>query len=61
MNLKKLNNLDKRARIIIMIIYALIMFISIQIKIGIITFIILFAILPIVIYLYVKSIFPKNN
>ena len=61
MNLKKLNNLDKRARIVIMIIYALIMFISIQIKIGIITFIILFAILPIVIYLYVKSIFPKNN
>ena len=60
MNIKKLNNLDKRTRIIIMIVYAVIMFTAIQTKISMITFIILFAVLPIVIYFYVKTIFPKN-
>lgn len=60
MNIKKLNNLDKRTRIIIMIVYAVIMLTAIQTKISMITFIILFAVLPIVIYFYVKTIFPKN-
>ena len=60
MNIKKLNKLEKRTRIVILIIYAVIMFSAIQIKISMITFIVLFAVLPIVIYFYVKTIFPKN-
>jgi hypothetical protein len=60
MNIKKLNKLEKRTRIIILIVYAVIMFTAIQTKISMITFIILFAVLPVVIYFYVKTIFPKN-
>ena len=61
MNLEKLNNLDKRSRIIVLLVYASIMFISIQSQIGLINFILLFAVLPIGIYFYVKKIFPKKN
>ncbi len=61
MNLEKLNNLDKRSRIIVLLVYAAIMFISIQSQIGLINFILLFAVLPIGIYFYVKKIFPKKN
>lgn len=57
---EKLKNLDRKSRIIIMIIYAVLMFISIQLKIGLLIFILLFAVLPISIYLYVKKIFPRD-
>ena len=60
MNIEKLNKLEKKTRIIIMIVYAVIMFTAIQTKISMITFIILFAVLPVVIYFYVKTIFPKS-
>jgi len=52
--------MGKNKRIIAMVIYALIMFLAIQSQMGIFTFILLFAILPIGIYLFVKSIFPKE-
>jgi len=61
MNIEKLNKLEKKTRIIILIIYAVIMLSSIQIKISIVTFIILFAVFPGLIYFYVKTIFPKNH
>ena len=61
MNIEKLNKLEKKTRIIIMIVYAVIMFTAIQTKISMITFIILFAVLPTVIYFYVKTIFPKKT
>ena len=53
---KKIN---KKIKIILLIIYALIMFFTIQIKINTIVFILLFAVAPISIYFYVKTIFPK--
>jgi len=59
MNIEKLTKLGKRTRIVLMIVYAVIMFTAIQTKISMITFIILFAVLPIIIYFYVKTIFPK--
>lgn len=60
--IKKLSsiNFEKRTKTILLIIYAAIMFIAIQNEINTITFIILFAIVPIAIYYYVKSIFPKS-
>lgn len=61
MNIEKLNKLEKKTRIIILIIYAVIMFSAIQIKISLVTFIILFAVLPVIIFFYVKTIFPKNH
>lgn len=60
MNIKKLNELEKKTKIIILIIYAVVMFTTIQMNMGIVTFIILFAVLPTVIYFYVKTIFPKK-
>lgn len=60
MNIKKLNNLEKKTRIILMIVYAVIMLTAIQTKISIVTFIIFFAVLPIVIYFCVKRVLPKN-
>lgn len=54
-------NLDKRARIALMFLYALIMFISIQSQMNTITFILLFAIVPLGIYIYVKKIFPEKK
>ena len=60
MDIKKLSNLDKRTRVIIMFIYAVVMFIVIQTKISIITFFILFAVVPTIIYFYIKTIFPKD-
>lgn len=53
---KKIN---KKIRIILLIVYALIMFLTIQIEINTIGFILLFAVAPITIYFYVKTIFPK--
>lgn len=61
MNIEKLNKLEKKTRIIILVIYAVIMFTAIQIKISLVTFIILFAVLPVIIFFYVKTIFPKNH
>ncbi len=52
-------NINKKVRIILLIAYALIMFLTIQIKINTIVFILLFAVAPISIYFYVKAIFPK--
>lgn len=54
-------NFDKRTRIILLIIYALIMFTTIQSEINTIVFILLFAVVPIAIYFFVKSIFPTNK
>ncbi|WP_320034521.1 hypothetical protein [Halarcobacter sp.] len=63
MDINKFTNikLEKKHRIILMIIYAVIMFISIQAQMGLISFIILFAVLPIVIFIYVKKLFPKKD
>lgn len=60
---KKLQNLklEKNQRIILMVIYALLMFIAIQSQLGLISFVILFAIAPIGIYLFVLKIFPKKD
>lgn len=61
-NLKNLldKNFEKKTKIILMIIYAIIMFIAIQSQMNLIIFILLFAVVPIAIYFYVKSIFPKK-
>jgi uncharacterized membrane protein len=53
-------NLEKKTKMILMIVYAVMMFSAIQSQINTIMFILLFAVLPIGIYFYVKSIFPKN-
>lgn len=50
---------NKKIKIILLVIYALIMFFTIQIQINTIGFILLFAVAPISIYFYVKTIFPK--
>ena len=52
-------NINKRIRIILLIIYAIIMFLTIQVKINTIVFILLFAVAPISVYFYVKTIFSK--
>lgn len=54
-------NLEKKTRIVLLIVYALIMFVAIQSQMNIITFILLFAVVPIGVYIYVKKIFPKEN
>jgi len=61
--INKLSNikLEKNHRIILMLIYAIIMFISIQTQMGLITFILLFVVAPISIYFYVKKLFPKKD
>lgn len=53
-------NFDRRTRIIILAVYALIMFTTIQGEINTIIFILLFAVAPIAIYFFVKSIFPRK-
>lgn len=61
--LKELSNknFEKRTKVILMIVYAIIMFLAIQSQMNIIIFTLLFAVVPIAIYFYVKSIFPKNK
>ena len=54
-------NFQKKTKIILMIAYAIIMFLAIQSEINTIFFILLFAVVPIGIYFYVKSIFPKSD
>lgn len=63
MDINKFTNikLEKKHRIILMIIYALVMFISIQSQMGLISFILLFVVAPISIYIYVKKLFPKKD
>lgn len=53
--------LEKIQRIILLFVYALLMFIAIQSQLGLISFVILFAIAPIGIYLFVLKIFPKKD
>jgi hypothetical protein len=61
--INKLSNikLEKKHKMILMLVYALIMFVSIQSQINLVTFILLFAVIPIGIYFYVKKIFPKKD
>lgn len=61
--LQKFQNLkfEKNQRIILLLVYALIMFAAIQSQLGLISFILLFAIAPIGIYLFVLKIFPKKD
>ena len=67
MNLKKtIDDLfqlkfDKTSKTIILFLYAVIMILSISNQIDMILFLVLFAILPISIYAYVKYIFPPQN
>lgn len=51
---------DKNSRLLLLVIYAVIMISSISSQINTFVFIILFAILPISIYTFVKYIFPKE-
>ncbi|MCD4757847.1 MAG: hypothetical protein K8R39_06210 [Arcobacteraceae bacterium] len=48
-------------KIILLLLYAIIMLISITFQIDTIYFLLLFAVAPIVIYLFVKKIFPKEE
>jgi hypothetical protein len=48
-------------RIILLLLYAIIMVVSITFQIDTIYFVLLFVIAPVVIYLFVKKIFPKNE
>ena len=52
--------MSKALKLFLMIIYALVMFASIQADVGILSFIILFAILPLAVYIYVKRVFPNK-
>jgi len=52
-------NFNRKTKIILLVVYALIMFTTIQSEINTIIFILLFAVAPISIYFFVKSIFPK--
>jgi len=52
---------DKNSRIILLIIYAVIMFITIQNELNTIIFILLFAVTPISVYFFVKKNFPNNE
>lgn len=52
---------SKNAKLILMLIYGIIMLVSIQFKINLITFILIFAVVPIAIYFYVIKIFPKDK
>ena len=54
-------NFEKKTKIILMIVYAIIMFTAIQSKMNIVVFIILFAVVPIAIYFYIRKIFPKEK
>lgn len=66
MDLKKYINdwsqfkFDKNSRKVLLIIYAIIMFSSISSEMNTIIFIILFVVLPISIYSFVKYIFPNK-
>ncbi|XOB61256.1 hypothetical protein ACMC56_11640 [Campylobacterota bacterium DY0563] len=63
MDINKFTNikLEKKHRIILMIIYAVIMFISIQSQMDLISFVLLFAVAPIAIFIYVKKLFLKKD
>jgi len=52
---------DRKNRIILLAIYAFVMFFSIINEIDTIVFIFLFVVAPIAIYFFVKKIFPKKN
>ena len=54
-------DISKNSKIILMIVFAIIMFSSIQSQIDIYIFIGLFIIAPVVIYLFVKKIFPIDK
>ena len=66
LDLKKyLNNwsnmrFDKNSRIILLVIYGAVMLTAIASSIDTLTFVILFAVVPVFIYIFVKKIFPKN-
>ena len=48
-------------RIVLLLLYAIIMFLTISFEIDTPYFLLLFIVAPIVIYLFVKKIFPKNK
>jgi len=52
---------DKNSRIILLLLYALVMLSAISNQINLTLFIILFLILPVSIYSFVKYIFPDQN
>ena len=52
---------SRKNRIILLALYAIIMFSAIVSEINLIVFILLFAIVPISIYFIVKQIFPKDK
>lgn len=54
-------NISKNNKSIILLIYAIIMFLTISSEVNLTLFFILFLVLPIAIYLFVKNIFPDNN
>ena len=60
-NLNDIRAIDKKSRIILLLIYAMIMFATIANEINTITFVILFVVAPISIYYFVKNIFPKEE
>lgn len=53
--------LQKNHKILLMVVYAVIMFIAIQAQMNLISFILLFAVLPVGIYFFVRKIFPKED
>ena len=54
-------NFDKNSRIIVLLIYALVMLSAILNQINLTLFIILFLILPVSIYSFVKYVFPEKT
>ena len=53
--------LNKQTRIVLFVLYAVIMFATIMSKINTLIFIILFVIVPITVYFFVKIIFPNKQ
>jgi hypothetical protein len=66
MNLKKYTNdwlqlkFDRNSRIVLLLLYAIIMLTTISNQINVISFVILFLVLPVSIYYLVKYVFPNN-
>ncbi|MEA3289668.1 MAG: hypothetical protein U9Q04_05735 [Campylobacterota bacterium] len=51
---------DRNSRLVLLVVYGVIMFSTIANEINTIVFILLFLVMPVAIYFFVKQIFPKE-
>jgi 4-hydroxybenzoate polyprenyltransferase len=55
-----MKNINTKQRVILLALYAVVMFSTIAWQINMLNFIALFVVAPVVIYFFVKKIFPKE-